>query len=248
MSELEKECGRLLSLVVQHDSAARSGAVGSTPPVQIAYTLARGYHLSIAADVLHRLPATLQRMFIQRTVKRTRVLCTTEQMVSLDLRQKEAFQEIAHTCCESDELRQRDMCRSISNRSLVLTSPSAPVCVCCRCRAVDSTHISCSALCVVWSGLDWLAQLSESVAWLDLTLSFADLVTRSPHAWVRPRLSEHGPMRIKEGRHPLMQDARMHVNVVPNDVDLSFEHNLAVVTGANGVRTRVIVRQLMRFK
>jgi len=62
--------------------------------VQLVYTAARGYHLSIPTVVLDALLPRDQSMFIQRYQKGKKTLCTTETFISLDTRQKEAYQEI----------------------------------------------------------------------------------------------------------------------------------------------------------
>ena len=85
--------------------------------------------------------------------------------------------------------------------------------------------------------------MSEAIAWLDLVSSFADLVTRSPGVWVRPDLTMNGEMVIKDGRHPLVQNAT-NETMVPNDVHMEQTANFNIVTGANGVRLRKAAREI----
>jgi len=83
------------------------------------------------------------------------------------------------------------------------------------------------------SHIEWIAQVAEALAWLDLTVTFVDLITRSPHSWVRPELTMNGPLIIQNGWHALVQESR-NETVVPNDAYLNFDSNLKIITGANG--------------
>lgn len=58
------------------------------------------------------------------------------------------------------------------------------------------------------SAVEWLTELGESLAWVDLTLTYADVISRSSHPWVRPEFTQTGETRIINGRHPLMQETR----------------------------------------
>jgi DNA mismatch repair ATPase MutS len=82
------------------------------------------------------------------------------------------------------------------------------------------------------SKTEWIAQLAESIAWLDLVTAFATVATQSGEPWVRPQLSEDGDNFVKDGRHPLL-DLSMQ-KVVPNDWSSPKDKGLMLITGANG--------------
>ena len=69
--------------------------------IELLYTNARGFHLSISAPRLDALDPALTAQFIQRYNKGKRVLCTTEQIISLDQRQAEAYTEICELSAKS---------------------------------------------------------------------------------------------------------------------------------------------------
>jgi DNA mismatch repair protein MutS len=69
-------------------------------------------------------------------------------------------------------------------------------------------------------------------------ISFADLVTLSPHSYVAPDIVDDGPLVIKAGRHPIIHaqsgQRPVHSSFVPNDIMLSKFDNVHIITGPNG--------------
>lgn len=185
----------------------------------------RGYHLSISTLKFQSIPMQHQREFVQVSEKGGRTFCSTERIISLDTRQELAYHEIvlmAGRVIEEilEEIRERqsnnsDCAQGVGGAARYLSS-----------------HPPVRVLCLL--DLNWLAEISESIAWLDLVCSFADLVTRSPHRWVRPELTMNGALVIEDGRHPLVQNAT-NEPMVPNDVEMDQTSNFRIVTGANGV-------------
>jgi DNA mismatch repair ATPase MutS len=67
--------------------------------------------------------------------------------------------------------------------------------------------------------------------------SFADLVALSNDNYVKPTVIEHGPMVIRNARHPViskMRLQRLQGRFVANDVLLSDVENFQIIMGANG--------------
>lgn len=74
-------------------------------------------------------------------------------------------------------------------------------------------------------------------ALLDMLTSFAELAALSPHPFTIPSITEHGPIVIKAGRHPIISAQVGHhtsTSFVPNDVLLSIYDNMHIITGPNG--------------
>ena len=73
-----------------------SSTLGLEPgDLQLIFSTARGYHLSLPTAALQSLPSQHREMFIQPAHRGRRTFCTTEHFLSLDARQAEAFSEIA---------------------------------------------------------------------------------------------------------------------------------------------------------
>lgn len=67
--------------------------------------------------------------------------------------------------------------------------------------------------------------------------SFADVVSLSPHTFVRPVLQYEGPLVVKEGYHPVivnMSIQQMKSSFVPNDFFMSPLDNMRIISGPNG--------------
>ncbi len=94
--------------------------------------------------------------------------------------------------------------------------------------------------------LDSLFLLVDSVALLDMLISFADLVALSPMKFVRPTVTATGPLVIEQGRHPIIAvlNVKHNTSFVPNNVFLSSTDNMQVITGANGAGKTVYIKQI----
>ncbi len=73
-----------------------------------------------------------------------------------------------------------------------------------------------------------LFKISESIAMLDMTASFAQLVTTQDY--VRPDLTD--TLAIKAGRHPVKERIQRE-KYVPNDVYATQQNRLQIITGCN---------------
>jgi DNA mismatch repair protein MutS len=78
-----------------------------------------------------------------------------------------------------------------------------------------------------------LLRVADALAELDATLSLAQVADRG--GYVRPRISDDGPLRLIQARHPVV-DASLPSKTpfVPNDVDLDGrDRQILLITGPN---------------
>jgi DNA mismatch repair protein MutS len=83
-----------------------------------------------------------------------------------------------------------------------------------------------------------LARLGEALAELDVLRALAEVAHR--HNYSRPRFVSTPVIRIRDGRHPLVEEA---VEFVPNDLVMDEATHLAIVTGPNMAGKSVFLRQ-----
>lgn len=84
-----------------------------------------------------------------------------------------------------------------------------------------------------------LKEVGEALAELDAFRSLAEVAQR--RGYVRPRFTETRRIVIREGRHPVVEEA---TSFVPNDLVLEEGTNLALVTGPNMAGKSVFLRQV----
>jgi len=96
-----------------------------------------------------------------------------------------------------------------------------------------------SALChQVEEAIGDLGAVGEALAELDALRSLAEVARRK--GYVRPRFTDQPVVRIREGRHPMVEEVKQFV---PNDLELGEGAHLAVVTGPNMAGKSVFLRQ-----
>ncbi len=84
--------------------------------------------------------------------------------------------------------------------------------------------------------------LARSLAQMDAVASLAEAASR--HGYVQPDLSEDGPLEIKGGRHPVVEQVLPPGAFVPNDLYLSCdEAQLMLITGPNMSGKSTFIRQ-----
>jgi len=82
-----------------------------------------------------------------------------------------------------------------------------------------------------------------ALAETDLFASLAEVAVR--HGYSRPVLRESGPIRIREGRHPVVERLRSDQRFVPNDTDLDAENRqVLIITGPNMGGKSTYLRQV----
>lgn len=88
-----------------------------------------------------------------------------------------------------------------------------------------------------------IQKAAESVASLDCLLSFA--IVAELYDYARPKLLYSGELKIKQGRHPVVERLLEHGTFVPNDVELNNTNEaLHIITGPNMAGKSVYIRQV----
>ena len=88
-----------------------------------------------------------------------------------------------------------------------------------------------------------IQETSEAVKTLDALLSLARAA--SDHQYVRPEITEDGPLRITEGRHPVVERTLEESGFVPNDTLLDTDENrMMIITGPNMAGKSTYMRQV----
>lgn len=87
-----------------------------------------------------------------------------------------------------------------------------------------------------------LRELSRALALLDCLCSLSYVAMRNNY--VRPKINEKGVIKIKEGRHPVIELMRGEQGFVPNDTYLDEkDHRVAIITGPNMAGKSTYMRQ-----
>ena len=87
-----------------------------------------------------------------------------------------------------------------------------------------------------------IQQTASLIAAIDVLASFAHVAKRN--AYVRPRITEDGVIRIKAGRHPVVEKMVRSDSFVPNDTVLDNKKNrISVITGPNMAGKSTYMRQ-----
>ncbi|HKO16806.1 MAG TPA: DNA mismatch repair protein MutS [Gemmatimonadaceae bacterium] len=87
-----------------------------------------------------------------------------------------------------------------------------------------------------------LQQAARAVATLDVLASFADVALRE--GYVRPELSDDYGLEIVSGRHPVVERMMPRDRFIPNDVHLTEEARMIILTGPNMAGKSTILRQV----
>ncbi|HYN87351.1 MAG TPA: DNA mismatch repair protein MutS, partial [Ardenticatenaceae bacterium] len=87
-----------------------------------------------------------------------------------------------------------------------------------------------------------LLATSRALAHLDVYASLAEVAIRN--RYVRPVLTEGEVIRIRGGRHPVVELALQDEPFIPNDVFLSPQERIHIITGPNMAGKSVFLRQV----
>jgi DNA mismatch repair protein MutS len=88
-----------------------------------------------------------------------------------------------------------------------------------------------------------IQQSAAAVAALDALAAFADRALA--HRYVRPRMTEGDLIRIKDGRHPVIEQLPEAERFVPNDTLLDgMDNQLIIITGPNMAGKSTYIRQV----
>lgn len=83
-----------------------------------------------------------------------------------------------------------------------------------------------------------LQSVSDGLAELDATLSLAQIAARDGYS--RPEFNDRGEIRIRDGRHPIVEQVE---EFVPNDLEMTRGTSLVILTGPNMAGKSVYLRQ-----
>ena len=87
-----------------------------------------------------------------------------------------------------------------------------------------------------------LRKLSQAIGYLDVLCSFSSVAMRNNY--VRPNITTNGSIRIKDGRHPVVELMSRDGTFVPNDTFLdNKEHQISIITGPNMAGKSTYMRQ-----
>lgn len=87
-----------------------------------------------------------------------------------------------------------------------------------------------------------IQQTAAALAQLDVLASFAE--TARLHNYCRPQISSEGVLKIREGRHPVLEQNLLDERFVPNDTALDNETQIALITGPNMAGKSTYIRQV----
>jgi DNA mismatch repair protein MutS len=88
-----------------------------------------------------------------------------------------------------------------------------------------------------------LLGVARAIAELDALSGFAYLAEK--RGWARPEIAEDGAIDIADGRHPVLElfSEELGERFVPNDLSISDERSLMIITGPNMAGKSTIMRQ-----
>jgi DNA mismatch repair protein MutS len=93
------------------------------------------------------------------------------------------------------------------------------------------------------SYIEVIQKAAYAIATVDCLLTFSENATR--YNYTRPKILFSGEIKIKEGRHPVVENLLEHNSFVPNDVLLnSTDESLHIITGPNMAGKSVYIRQV----
>lgn len=94
----------------------------------------------------------------------------------------------------------------------------------------------------IFQQMDRIQQTASVIASIDMIASLA-YVAEHNH-YVRPKLNNKGILRIKDGRHPVIEQMIAHDMFIPNDTFLDEDsHQLVIITGPNMAGKSTYMRQ-----
>jgi DNA mismatch repair protein MutS len=89
---------------------------------------------------------------------------------------------------------------------------------------------------------DRLQRIARRVAELDVLAAFADVAARE--GYVRPQMTDGFELRVDGGRHPVVERMMPRDQFIPNDVTLTEDARLIVLTGPNMAGKSTTLRQI----
>jgi DNA mismatch repair protein MutS len=90
--------------------------------------------------------------------------------------------------------------------------------------------------------LPQIQRSAAALAQLDVLGAYAE--TARLHNYCRPQIGEEGVLRIRDGRHPVLEQTLTEERFVPNDVALDDQTRVALITGPNMAGKSTYIRQV----
>ncbi|HWW00969.1 MAG TPA: DNA mismatch repair protein MutS [Candidatus Acidoferrum sp.] len=90
--------------------------------------------------------------------------------------------------------------------------------------------------------LPQIQRSAAALAQLDVLGAYAE--TARLHNYCRPHIGEAGVLRIRDGRHPVLEQSLTEERFVPNDVALDDQTRIALITGPNMAGKSTYIRQV----
>ncbi|HTV63484.1 MAG TPA: DNA mismatch repair protein MutS [Verrucomicrobiae bacterium] len=87
-----------------------------------------------------------------------------------------------------------------------------------------------------------IQQTAAALAQLDALASFAE--TARLHNYCRPKISDEGILKIRDGRHPVLEQQLLDERFVPNDAALDGGIQICLITGPNMAGKSTYIRQV----
>lgn len=101
----------------------------------------------------------------------------------------------------------------------------------------------CDVLAFVLSHTEVIQNAAQSIAVIDCITTFSSVSEKNKY--VRPKLLYSGEIRIKQGRHPVVEKLLEESPFVPNDVTMdNITQQLLLITGPNMAGKSVFIRQV----
>ena len=98
-------------------------------------------------------------------------------------------------------------------------------------------------LAFVLSHIEIIQNAAQSIAVMDCITTFSYLSEKN--RYVRPKLLYSGEIRIKQGRHPVVEKLLQETPFVPNDLIMdNINQQLLLITGPNMAGKSVLIRQV----
>ena len=92
------------------------------------------------------------------------------------------------------------------------------------------------------SRLQEILDTAAAMAKLDVLGSFAETARLFGHS--RPHIGNEGVLRIRDGRHPVLEQSLNEERFVPNDTNLANDTRVALITGPNMAGKSTYIRQV----
>jgi len=95
----------------------------------------------------------------------------------------------------------------------------------------------------VLADLRSIQQTAAALAQLDVLVGFAE--TARLHSWMRPEVGDEGVFAVRDGRHPVLEQALIEERFVSNDTRLNpVTEQIALITGPNMAGKSTYIRQV----